>query len=320
MTKLLVRIASIGLATTALTANAARANDLPQIANTATAVELSGEAEVTLNATTGAYTTHIVRRLFGPDLSIAFPNLGNPVATVETPTTTGFGMVSASLADLGTSTNNFSGTTLTYDVHKGVVTASNDPRFKTGLAVMEVHSFANSFGLNYTEFGFWTIKQRPKAAAPALAGVFGGIQPGAAAFKTTIPTTGGAEYLGGAIGIMTANGKAGQWGGRLQLTALFSGSGGMISGSITHIVVLDVKNDAVLGSINDLRLGSASFAKRSFSGSVSAGATAGTFANLAGGTGVWAGQFYGPSAAEVAGILRFSTGTINVLGGFAGKH
>ncbi len=284
-----------------------------------TAIELSSMAEITYNSTTGAISTYVVRRLFGPNFTVVPTGVKSGTVSIVTPTLLGSALVTANLSDAGHDPVTYGSTTVDSTVVKGLVTASTDPRFKVGLAVVEVHAYSNNFGLNYTEFGFWSMKQRPKAAVPALVGTFAGPSPGIS-FKSTMPTSGSAKYSGGAIGVVSSGGTAGLWEGKLALAANFSATGGTISGAITGINVVNAQTDAAVGTVNDLELGTASFTKRFFSGAVTAGSNTGTFANLAAGKGVWGGGFYGPSAAEVAGILRFSTGTTNVLGSFAGKQ
>lgn len=291
----------------------------PTPAGTGGVNEFSTLVFVNYDPVTGVYSTAFVPRLFGQYINVVSDGHQSGTVTIATPIKGGTGSVSGLVSKVGTSSLGSGPSAVNFDVYKGTVTSSTDPRLHAGAAVISLDVYGNAYNLNYATFGVWTLKKRAKLPAPKYAGAFAGAQPGNV-FSTSMPTSGSASYAGGAVGFVNANGNAADWAGTLALTANFAAIGGTISGSITNIAVYDKNSGTSVGSLNNLTLNLGSFAKKTFFGSVSANTTAGTYANLAGGSGLYKGAFYGPSAAEVAGVFHFSGTNVHLTGSFGGHQ
>ena len=268
---------------------------------------------------TGVFTTRFYPGLFGNNMTAQSTGEHGGVVTFVTPLKDGSkGQIGASILDAGTSTLGSGGNSLVSEDLRGVITTSTDPRLKVGVGQIYVQSYGNAAALNYTTFGTWGAKKRFHDGSPIYAGAFAGASPGAT-FVTTMPTSGSAAYTGHAVGVVNAGGHGLDWLGTISLTANFAAMGGTLSGAIANIGVY--KNGTTLvGSMNDIVFNTGTFSRKAFYGTLSAGLTAGTAANLTGGRGTYKGAFYGPNAAEVAGIIDFSATNVHLTGSFGAKQ
>ena len=187
--------------------------------------------------------------------------------------------------------------------------------------------FANTVGLQYTNFGTWNLSPCANNlnCTPAYVGTFGGGQQGVSQ-TTAMPTTGSATYSGGATGYVLQpsninSNNVGAFYGTVSLTANFGS--GAITGSITGIQAYGVGGTAapLLGTVNNIGL-SATISGSGYSGTTSVTGTAGTAFDISGATGKITGAFYGPSAAETAGVFDLSGGpnSTTLTGSFGAKQ
>jgi len=207
---------------------------------------------------------------------------------------------------------------------------------------IQVDKFGTSQALQDSEYGIWAENGTTaglSTTAATNAGVF------AIGIPTTImPTTGTAEYVGGAAGFATNATTGGQFAGTAVLNASFSVGGGTISGFITGPgdtgytlggatpIPYSTAGSSTVGTMNAINLGAGSIAGNTFSGSsataIGTGLTsAGNIAIDNATTGSYAGQFNGINATippEVAGTFKLSSGSgagaTNVIGSFGAKQ
>jgi hypothetical protein len=208
------------------------------------------------------------------------------------------------------------------------IASSTDPALTTS-HYGSFDLFGEAAGLQYTSFGVWSLNPCLVTAdcQPVYAGTLAG---GAAGVSqtTTMPTTGSATYTGGAAGyvvqpVATNSNNAGGFYGTSSLAANFATNA--ITGSITGIQVYSVNNSeegaTPLGSMNDIGL-SATISGSTYSGTANVTGSGGTAFNITGATGSLSGAFYGPAAAETAGVFFLSGGanSTSVLGSFGAKQ
>jgi len=149
---------------------------------------------------------------------------------------------------------------------------------------------------------------------------------GSATETTPMPTTGGASYLGGAVGYVAqpANintNNAGQFYGTSSLTANFAA--GTVTGAITGITVYDTTNSSAIGSLNNIGLfGTFASGTSSYAGHANVIGGPGSAFDISGASGNLAGAFYGASAAETAGVFSLSGGTnsTEIIGSFGARQ
>lgn len=208
------------------------------------------------------------------------------------------------------------------------IASSTDPAIPiTGGGSFE--AYGPAAGLQYTAFGVWDLAPCANTASctPAYAGTYGGAKLGVV-LTSTMPTTGGATYTGGAVGyvvqpVAVNPTNVAQFYGTSSLTANF-GTGG-ITGSITGINAYSVGNNSsgqtLLGTINNIGL-TATISGSSYAGTTTVTGGAGTAFNIAGATGTVTGGFYGPAANETAGVFDLSGGANNttLVGSFGAKQ
>ncbi|MGH6985966.1 MAG: transferrin-binding protein-like solute binding protein [Caulobacteraceae bacterium] len=197
------------------------------------------------------------------------------------------------------------------------VTASTDPAVAVG-APLTIDDYADSSGLTYAQYGTWTVNPSGSNTNAIYIAVFAGGLPGVAE-TSSMPTTGSATYTGGAVGVVlepgvtTSGADAGQWFGNSSLTANFAT--GAVTGSITGINVFAVNssggNPPNIGTLNDIGL-TATISGSAYDGTADVTGTAGTAFDITGATGNTHGAFFGPSAAETAGVFYLTGGTNNV--------
>jgi C-lobe and N-lobe beta barrels of Tf-binding protein B len=209
------------------------------------------------------------------------------------------------------------------------ISSSTDPAVTTA-GSGSYNLFANTVGLQYTNFGTWVLSPCASNAGdctPAYIGTFGGGQQGVSQ-TASMPTSGSATYSGGATGYVlqpsTINSNnAAQFYGSSSLTANFGT--GAITGAITGIEAYGVSGSGstqpALGTINDINL-AGTISGSAYSGTAAASATAGTAFDISGATGTLKGAFYGPSADETAGVFNLSGGpnSTTLVGSFGAKQ
>ena len=207
------------------------------------------------------------------------------------------------------------------------ILGSTDPKITTATGSGSFESYANVVGLSYASFGDWALNPS-SSGIPTYVGVSAGAQAGLLQ-TSAMPTTGSAAYTGGAVGYILqtpgtggANNAAQFW-GTSSLTASFSSGGGTITGGISNITLWSVANNGngqsqITGTVNSIGL-SATISGSSFTGTTSAGTTAGTAFNISGGTGSLTGAFYGPAANEVSGVFSLANTNVKLFGSFGAK-
>lgn len=206
------------------------------------------------------------------------------------------------------------------------VTASTDAAIAPGTAVAHSNNFAPVLGLQYTDFGEWTIDPSTAAIRPQYIGVYGGGKPGVS-LSNSVPTSGTATFSGAAAGYVSqpnstkAAGTLATFYGSVGMTADFAA--GTISGNVTGIKAFEIgkTNSASIGTINDIRL-AGTISGAAISGTATAATAGGSLYNTFGASGQLTGGFYGPSATEVAGTFALTGGTnnVSVIGGFGASQ
>ena len=221
----------------------------------------------------------------------------------------------------------------------GIVT-STDPAISAGGAGGggNWQLFANTVGLQYSNFGVWSINpcsNNGNGCTPTYVGASGGAKPGQTE-TTSMPTTGTASFTGGATGyvlqpVAVNATNAAQFYGTSVITANFGT--GAVTGTISGINAYSVggsgnngNGGTLLGTVNNISL-TATISGAEYTGTAAASATAGTAFNIAGATGTVKGAFYGPTTLaaptppETAGVfnLSASNGTV-VMGSFGAKQ
>lgn len=205
-----------------------------------------------------------------------------------------------------------------------------------------VDKFGASQSLQYSDYGIWAENGTfagLSATAPSTVGAF------AVGIPTTImPTSGTAQYIGGAAGIATNASGGGEFAGTAVLNATFSVGGGSISGFITgpgdtNDTLADAtaipyskagSGGTATGTMNVISFTAPvalpqNIAGNTFTGIASAvGAGGASPANIAidSATGTFGGQFNGGlTAAEVAGTFHLTGGANGaaVVGAFGAK-
>lgn len=207
----------------------------------------------------------------------------------------------------------------TASLSEGAATSSTDSAITAGTGWVRVFDFAVAF--DYASYGLWEIAPDEDSLS-TYAGVFAG-GPNTA-LTTDMPTTGSATYAGNAVGYVvdpnstSTYGTAGRFYGDATLTADFAGN--TVTGAITDNLVYGVEDGqetTVTGSMNDIAL-SATISGATYSGTASAEAGTGNSFDITGATGTVDGGFYGPGAAETAGVFALEGGTngVTVIGSF----
>ncbi|HUZ12961.1 MAG TPA: transferrin-binding protein-like solute binding protein [Caulobacteraceae bacterium] len=240
-------------------------------------------------------------------------------------TTTPGGSVTASFDLTQTSTGTRNGQANVTE-NQGTVTSSTDPAIPNG-GTTDYQTYSSVTALQYSEYGTWDLA--PNSSGNSVyVGVLAGGQPGVPQ-TASMPTTGSATYSGGATGYIVqpnssnSTGTAGGFFGNASLTANFASGG--VTGSISGIQAYSVQNNGVggnaIGSVNDISL-SANISGAQYTGTASASGSAGAAFDISGATGSLKGAFYGPSAAETAGVFYLTGGTngVSVMGAFGAKQ
>jgi len=197
-----------------------------------------------------------------------------------------------------------------------------------------VDKFGHSQGLQDTEYGIWLESNSNVVAnftTPTSAGTF------AVGIPTSImPTTGTANYTGGAAGTVVTPNVNGEFAGTAKLTANFANNGGTITGTIsgssastTVPIPFSAANNGVgAGTINPITLTGGTIAGNAFSGTATAiaGNPVASTVDITPGNanGAFGGTFNGVSAAEISGTFHLSSGSgvgaTNVIGAFGAKQ
>jgi hypothetical protein len=255
----------------------------------------------------GNYTTTI----FGTPLAISQSG-----QTITVNATTAGGSLTAAYATTSVTTQTRDGVSATE--YAGTVGASSDSVAPVG-STSKLNSYGAALGLQYTDFGTWNVANA-STGTKEYSGVYAGAAQGST-LTAVMPTTGTASYSGGATGAVVQPGStygAATFYGNASMTATFGT--GAISGSITGIQAYTSSNSTPVGTVNDISF-TAAIAGNSFAGATAASTTAGAAFNTTGATGQIKGGFYGPNAAEAAGIFNLSggTNTIGMIGAFGMK-
>jgi len=233
----------------------------------------------------------------------------------------------------GGGSNNYNGNTTRLG-QTGVVrgdysiASSTDPAITTS-DNGSFESYGNVAGLQYTDFGTWSLNPCSVTSncTPTYAGVQAGARPGVTE-TGTMPTSGSATYTGGAVGyvvqpVAVNPNNVGEFYGTSSLSANFAT--GAVTGSITGINAYSVHNSGSgqtpLGTVNNIGL-SATISGSEYSGTADVTGSAGTAFDISGATGSLKGAFYGPNAAETAGVFYLSGGTnsTELMGSFGAKQ
>jgi hypothetical protein len=164
--------------------------------------------------------------------------------------------------------------------------------------------------LQYSTYGTWT-----KSVANASFSRFGAFAVGVPSTEAQVPTKGTATFSGSATGLVSvdAAGSDYSFSGTATLNADFSAK--TITGGITSITTKTLGSVVTTGTMNDITLSSGTISGTGFSGTATAGTTAGTL-NITGATGTFSGSFYGPSATEAAGSFALTRDGLNIVGAF----
>jgi len=194
-------------------------------------------------------------------------------------------------------------------------------------------SFGKAVGLQYSDFGIWTISPSGNTAAtqtPIYVGAGAGAKPGGAE-TSAMPTTGTATFAGAAAGTV-ASGTSGEFYAPATLTANFAtnavrGTIGTAANGITVYGVGNGNNNTPTGTMNAIAItatiGGAGNSAAEYSGTVAALANptspANSLISIAGATGAIKGAFYGPTAQESAGTFQLSGIGMQVVGSFGVK-
>ena len=199
----------------------------------------------------------------------------------------------------------------------------------TTIHAAEIERFGVNNGLTYSDYGVWL--EYPGSTTTGVESLDGYWATGIRTLASDMPTSGTATYNGsagsngGMEGTLLYKGNAYVLHGVPSLTATFSASGGTISGSVSSIQAWSVASGTIAGPVNTINLTGGSITSTAFAGTAAAASTipvapAGqTALNIAGTTGTFAGAFYGPRAAEIAGTLIMQGATAKVLGAFGAK-
>ena len=287
-------------------------------------------ASATLGGTKTAITvTSMDTPQFGALITRTITNQGsattNPAGTI--PFVTPGGVVTAAYGGSNFFSNNsqYAGQTGVTELDVSI-TRSTDTALSTS-GGGTVLSFAGPAGLQYSGFGLWSLttcgNNSTSGCVPLYAGTFAGEQ-GTGTITVTMPRTGLATYVGGAVGYVvqqvpagTAGNNVGRFWGTSALNANFATNS--ITGAITGIQAFSVNNsgngEVDYGSVNNINL-SATISGSNFTGTTSASSTPGTAFNITGATGNLSGGFYGPAAQEVAGVFNLTGTNTSVLGSF----
>ncbi len=197
-----------------------------------------------------------------------------------------------------------------------LVVSSTDPLVLNN-STGNSESFRNVVGLTYADFGDWTVGSSPLYMGVTAGGQMNVLQTAA------MPTTGSANYAGGAVGYVvqpagTGPNNGAQFFGTSVLSANFGTNA--ITGAIININAFGLNGGASLGTINNIGL-TGTISGSSFSGTTSVTGTAGSAFDISGATGLLSGGFYGPNANEVAGVFNLNGGANNTTleGSFGAK-
>jgi hypothetical protein len=192
-----------------------------------------------------------------------------------------------------------------------------------------VDKFGTAEALQDSEYGIWAENGTTAGLSATTASTVGAFAFGTP--TTIMPSTGTANYVGGASGVATstngglpATGNGGEFAGTANLTANFGVGGGTITGAITSIKYENA-GTATVGTMNNINFNSGTIAGNTFTGTTNVGAAPAVSANnldITGATGTFGGQFNGLNAAEVAGTFNVTGGgnTAKVIGSFGAKQ
>jgi len=194
-------------------------------------------------------------------------------------------------------------------------------------------SFGKAVGLQYTDFGVWTISPSSNTAGsqtPIYVGAGAGAKPGGAE-TTSMPRTGTASFSGAAAGYVAAGGTSGEFYAPTTLTANFATSAvtGTIGTSANGITVYGTGsgNNTAKGTMNAIgitaTIGGPGNSVAEYSGTAAALANptspANSLVSIAGASGPIKGAFYGPTGQESAGTFQLSGIGMQVVGSFGVK-
>ena len=171
-------------------------------------------------------------------------------------------------------------------------TIGNDPTGTSGFLLE-----GSNENLNYATFGAWMANDG--GGNGRLGVIAGGSQ------TVTMPTSGSATYTGTTIGVGSNGNAPFALEGNAQILANFGT--GSVTTTFSGLTTQDLNTNAI-GSLAT-QTGSGTIAGNKYSTAISGGGLSGT-AN---------GTFYGPSAAETAGVWKVSGSSINAMGSF-GAH
>jgi hypothetical protein len=227
-------------------------------------------------------------------------------------------------------TGSLQGTVTTYDSSDITSVGTLNTATPTVTGSIQVDKFGTSQALQDSEYGFWAENGSTAGLNATTANTVGAFAIGVP--TTIMPSSGTANYVGGAAGVATSATGGGEFAGTTNMTAVFGVGGGTISGAITGIKFLpagDANTAPNIGTMNNITLSGGTIAGNTFAGAAAVGAagTSGNGTNFdisAANSGSFGGQFNGLSAAEIAGTFKLSSGngaaTTNVVGSFGAKN
>lgn len=203
---------------------------------------------------------------------------------------------------------------------RGTIQSSTDSAIDTDGSA-EFTGFAKTNGLNlqYANFGQWIL--RPCGAddecAPGYVVMVAGGNPGVVP-TSSMPTTGSASYSGLATGVIEQANEAATFKGNVGLTADFAS--GAVTGQIAAIQAYDTDTEQQIGTINSIGL-AATISGAAYTGTTTVVGKPGTAFDISGAQGQVTGGFYGPGAAETAGVFYLDGGAndTHLSGAFGAK-
>ncbi len=185
--------------------------------------------------------------------------------------------------------------------------------------------FGAVVGLKYSDFGVWTLSSQPDSAAqqtPYYVGSSAAPVPGGS-LTAAMPTTGSATFNGATVGYITEKGTAAEYYGAATLTANFASGKDTITGALTSLTAWSLGSAGAastrLGTINSIAI-AAAISGATYSGTATAQSGAGSSFDITGATGALQGGFYGPNAAEMAGIYQLSGNGAQIVGSFGAQQ
>jgi hypothetical protein len=210
-----------------------------------------------------------------------------------------------------------------------IILASTDPAVTTG-GGGNWDSFGKAAGLQYSDFGFWTLSPTSNTASsqnPVYVGASAGAKPGGTE-TARMPSTGTATFTGSAAGYVAVANTSGEFYAPTTLNANFAtnvvtGTIGSTTSGITVYAVDGGSRNTVSGTMNAIgisaAIGGTSNTAAEYSGTVTALSTSSATISISGASGPIKGAFYGPAAQETAGTFQLSGVGAQVIGSFGLK-